>query len=204
MFTGIIEAVAPISRITPLSGKKLLTITRPESFTDITPGASIACNGICLTVLEYTKTSFNVELMNETISKSTAKAWQPGRMLNLERALQMGGRLDGHWVQGHVDREIRMIAYQLLKGTVYLRFELVNEDRGLLVHQGSVAVNGVSLTIAELKPDWFSVALIGHTLAGTNLKELRGGEKVNVEYDVLGKYILRQKDNTYGKTHNFT
>lgn len=194
MFTGIIEAQSKILSLSSLSGKKLVTIARPEMFTDIAIGSSIACDGICLTVMQFDSGSFMVELMNETVQKSTAKSWQVNRILNLERAMLLGGRLDGHWLQGHVDRELRVITQQKINATAYLRFQLVNMDRALMVPQGSVAINGTSLTIAELRPDRFSVALIGHTLNGTNLAALRSGDHVNVEYDILGKYLLRQKE----------
>jgi riboflavin synthase len=194
MFTGIIEAKEKILAINPVSGKKLLSISRPAAYDNLYPGASIACNGICLTVLEFDSKSFKVEAMNETLQKTTANEWRIGSILNLERALRLGSRLDGHFLQGHVDRAIRLISKPKLGGTDYLRFELINSDRALLVSQGSVAINGGSLTIAELRSDYFGVALIGHTLVGTNLSLLKVGEKVNVEYDILGKYMLRQKE----------
>ncbi|MDD2230012.1 MAG: riboflavin synthase [Candidatus Cloacimonetes bacterium] len=194
MFTGIIESTAKILQITALNGKKMLRIERPAIFSDIKVGSSIACNGICLTVIEFDNTSFSVEIMHETLEKSTAKTWQIGNKLNLERALKMGDRLDGHWLQGHVDRAIRVISRIKLEGTDYLRFQLVNEDRKLLVNQGSVAINGVSLTVAELRSAYFSVALIGHTLSNSNLSGLKSGDVVNVEYDVLGKYLLKQTE----------
>lgn len=199
MFTGIIEAQGIIQSISAQSGKKLLSISRPLSFDDLKIGASIACDGICLTVLSFDAKSFKVEIMNETIQKSTAKSWVLNRSLNLERALQLGGRLDGHWLQGHVDRELRIVSSPTINGTDYLRIETVNADRGLLVPQGSIAINGVSLTIAELISGYFSIALIGHTLAGTNLSKLKAGAKVNVEYDILGKYIMQQGLNNHEK-----
>jgi len=192
MFTGIIESTAKILQITSLSGKKMLRIERPSTFIDLKIGSSIACNGICLTVLEFDNTSFSVEIMHETLEKSTAKNWQIGAKLNLERALKIGDRLDGHWLQGHIDRAIRVISRIKLEGTDYIRFQLVSEDRKLLVQQGSVAINGVSLTIAELRSNYFSVALIGHTLSNSNLAHIKAGDTVNVEYDVLGKYLLNQ------------
>ncbi len=191
MFTGIIETQSKLLAVQPQSGKKILRIAKPEFFTDLKSGSSIACDGICLTVLEFDNTSFQVQVMNETLQKSTAQNWQTGRILNLERALQLGARLDGHWVQGHVDRELRLISHHKLNNTDYLKFELVNADRALLVLQGSVALNGVSLTIADLRSDSFSVALIGHTWDNSNLGNLKPGDRVNVEYDILGKYIQR-------------
>lgn len=199
MFTGIIEAQGIIQAISSQSGKKLLSISRPPNFDDLKIGASIACDGICLTVLSFDAKSFKVEIMNETLQKSTAKSWLVNRSLNLERAMLFGGRLDGHWLQGHVDRELRVISRQNFSGTEYLKIELHNSDRGLLVPQGSIAINGVSLTIAELKSDHFSIALIGHTLQSTNLSAVKPGDRVNVEYDILGKYIMQQRVNNHEK-----
>lgn len=193
MFTGIVEAQAKLISLSHQSGKKLLRIARPLSFDDLKIGSSVACDGICLTVLEFDTSSFNVQIMNETIQKSTAKNWLPGQILNLERALQFGSRLDGHWLQGHVDRELRLISHQKMNNTDYLRFEVINADRALMIAQGSIALNGVSLTISELRGDSFSVALIGHTIENSNLSNLKPGDRVNVEYDILGKYMLRQK-----------
>ncbi len=190
MFTGIVEKTAKILRISSAAGKKHLVIELPDSFDDIKLGSSIACNGICLTVLEFNKQSFSVEIMHETWDKSTAKNWKIGTVLNLERALMVGDRMDGHWLQGHVDRSLRVIAKLKVDSTDYIRFQLFSEDRMLLVAQGSVAINGVSLTIAELRSSYFSVALIGHTLDNSNLRDLKTGDIVNVEYDVLGKYLI--------------
>lgn len=194
MFTGIIEKTSTILSITPQKGKKLLKVKRPTEFSDIKNGSSIACNGICLTVIEFSSESFTVEIMHETLEKSTAKSWQIGSVLNLERALKLGDRLDGHWLQGHVDRSIRVVSRHKSGDTDYIRFQMVNDDRKLMVSQGSVAINGVSLTVAELKSDYFAVALIGHTLLGSNLTALRAGDMVNVEYDVLGKYIVNARN----------
>jgi len=193
MFTGIIETQSRLLAVQPQSGKKILRIAKPEFFTDLKSGSSIACDGICLTILDFNAVSFQVQVMNETLQKSTAQNWQTGRILNLERALQLGARLDGHWLQGHVDRELRLISHQKINNTDYLRFELVNADRALLVSQGSIAINGVSLTIADLRSDSFSVALIGHTWDNSNLSNLMPGDRVNVEYDILGKYIHRMQ-----------
>jgi riboflavin synthase len=200
VFTGIIEATAKVISVSPQSGKKLITIARPASFGELKIGSSVACDGICLTVIEFNKASFNVEIMHETMDKSTAKSWLTGRVLNLERALKLGDRLDGHWLQGHVDRSLRVVSRPNIAGTNYLRFELHNTDRALIVAQGSVAINGVSLTVAELRSDYFGVALIGHTLAESNLSLLRAGDRINVEYDILGKYLQRLQQS--GFDHN--
>jgi riboflavin synthase len=194
MFTGIIESVQPIKAIRQVSGKKHVIIARPQLFTDLKNGSSIAVNGICLTVIEFSPEAFTVEIMNETLKKSTAGKWINGEPVNLERALQVGSRLDGHWVQGHVDTVSPLLETRTVNSTLYLTFELPSQARQLVVPQGSIAVNGVSLTISELKSERFTVALIGHTLTNTNLQKLSIGNKVNIEYDILGKYLQHKND----------
>ncbi len=196
MFTGIIEAVEPVRSVIKTSGTTQLKISRPQNFRDLKVGGSIACNGICLTVTEFEHDNFTVEIMHETTQKTTAGKWLSGDKLNLERALQVGSRLDGHWVQGHIDTTSTLLETKTMTSTLYLTFALPAQDKVLVVPQGSIAINGVSLTIAELKENRFSVALIGHTLEQTNLKQLSIGNKVNLEYDVLGKYILRNNQKT--------
>ncbi|MBW6513322.1 MAG: riboflavin synthase [Candidatus Syntrophosphaera sp.] len=192
MFTGIIQATAKVLRSVPSGGKHLVTVERPASFSDLREGASIACDGICLTVLSFDSRSFTVEVMRETLTKSTASAWNANTLLNLEPALQVGDRLDGHWVLGHIDRTAQLLASRVIGSTTYLRFELHSQDRPLVVSQGSIAINGVSLTVTELDSSSFTVALITHTLQNSNLGKLAPGNTVNLEYDILGKYILNQ------------
>lgn len=194
MFTGIIQATAKILRVVPSGGVKIVAIQRPVVLAELREGASIACDGICLTVISFNQASFEVEVMAETLAKSTAGAWNTNTLLNLEPALKLGDRLDGHWVQGHIDRVAKLLETSTRSGTTRLRFSLDPRDRELLVPQGSVAVNGVSLTLAELGPTSFSVALISHTLRNSNLGQLAPGASVNLEYDVFGKYVraLRQ------------
>jgi len=199
MFTGIIQATARVIRSVPSQGMQLVTIQRPEFFSDLTQGVSIACDGICLTVLKYDGASFTVEVMRETLAKTTASAWNPNTLLNLERALRIGDGLDGHWVLGHIDRTSKLLEQRISGSTSWLRFELDSTDRHLVVPQGSIAVNGVSLTIAELKSSSFTIALISHTLENTNLARLSPGSAVNLEYDILGKYVY-QGSQTGSKT----
>ena len=194
MFTGIIEVTAKVLRVVPSAGSRIVSIQRPASFSPPKEGASVACDGICLTVIRFSEAGFEVEVMAETLAKSTAGAWNTNTLLNLEPALKLGDRLDGHWVQGHTDRVAKLLETSTRSGTTRLRFSLDPRDRELLVPQGSVAVNGVSLTLAELGPTSFSVALISHTLRNSNLGQLAPGASVNLEYDVFGKYVraLRQ------------
>jgi riboflavin synthase len=195
MFTGIIKATAKLISTGSAGGMKQLRIQRPPALPVPEIGASIACDGICLTVVAFDHNSFTVEVMNETAAKTTASNWKPGTLLNLEPALRMGDPLDGHWVQGHIDRTARLLEKKVINATTYLRFELDSRDGRLVAPQGSIAVNGVSLTIADLASNSFTVALIGHTLANTNLSLLPSGGEVNLEYDILGKYLARLQTN---------
>lgn len=192
MFTGIIESIAPILQIREGPVQRILKIKRPAIFDDIKEGASIACDGICLTVLAHDSQSFEVEVMGETIAKSTAKTWKTGSRLNLERALRLGSRLDGHLVQGHIDRVLALQRIQRKGIALLLYFPVPREDASLLVPQGSIALNGVSLTLAELSSQSFAVALITHTIQNSNLAGMKPGDEVNVEYDVIGKYMNRR------------
>ncbi|MCB5263082.1 MAG: riboflavin synthase [Candidatus Cloacimonetes bacterium] len=193
MFTGIIEAISPIESIVSEAGSKYIQIARPESFDDLKVGSSVACNGICLTVLKFDRNSFTVQVMNETVLKSTAASWKNGEILNLERALKIGDRLDGHWVQGHIDRAVKFLRKEQKSQTMYYHFELHHQDKRLMIPQGSIAINGISLTVASLGSREFSVALIKHTAENSNMDLVKAGELVNLEYDALGKYVLRSK-----------
>lgn len=191
MFTGIIEAISPIEDIKTEAGSKFIRIARPDSFDDLKVGSSIACDGICLTVLKYGQNSFTVQVMNETWIKSTASFWKTGDILNLERALKIGDRLDGHWVQGHIDRTAKFLRKEQRSQTMYYHFELHHQDKHLMIPQGSIAINGISLTVASLSSRDFCVALIRHTAENSNMDLIKAGSLVNLEYDALGKYIFR-------------
>ena len=189
MFTGIVETTSRVMRTLNGSGLKAITIELPKSFNDLKKGSSIACDGICLTVTQLNTDSFNVEIMQETVQKTTAGNWNKGTILNLERALKLEDHLDGHLVLGHIDRTTTLLEKKTISATTYLRFSLDSRDRELVVKQGSVALNGVSLTVAELNSSSFTVALISYTLDTTNLRYLSPGANVNLEYDIIGKYI---------------
>ena len=189
MFTGIVETTSRVMRTQNSSGVKAITIELPKSFNDLKKGSSIACDGICLTVTQLNTDFFNVEIMQETVQKTTAGNWNKGTILNLERALKLEDHLDGHLVLGHIDRTTTLLEKKTISATTYLRFSLDSRDRELVVKQGSVALNGVSLTVAELNSSSFTVALISYTLDTTNLRYLSPGANVNLEYDIIGKYI---------------
>ncbi len=194
MFTGIIEEIGTISSIESQGGKQHFTIKCSKINDDLKLGDSVACNGICLTLIDFTDKSITIEAMNETLKKTTAKTWTIGSSINLERALKFNSRLDGHIVQGHVDIISNVTAIKEVNKTRYIEVSLDNNYAELVVSQGSIAINGVSLTVAKLDTNNFQVALISLTENLTNLSLLKVGDFVNLEFDVIGKYILRNKE----------
>lgn len=194
MFTGIIEEIGKITGISDSGSLKQLTISCQQLQDDLSLGDSVCCNGICLTVNQFDKNSIKAAVMPETVRKTTITDWKIGSSLNLERALTLQTRLGGHLVQGHVD-SITTVRKVIRQGqTVLLTFDLPQEGFHLAVNQGSIAVDGVSLTVSDLTDTSFSVSLVEFTLNNTNLSLLRPGTKVNLEYDVIGKYVARLKD----------
>lgn len=189
MFTGIIEETGILHSVLDKGSKRYLTISCQKVVQTLKVGDSLACNGICLTITEKGAANLTVEVMQETLHKTTASKWQTGEKINLERALQITGRFDGHIVQGHIDTTTEFLYQETISETHYLWFRLPKAEAKLVVPQGSIAVNGVSLTIARLEDERFAVALISHTFQETNLKN--PGKSVNLEFDIIGKYILR-------------
>lgn len=193
MFTGIIEEIGILQSSTRIGDKKLLKISCRKINSTLKTGDSVCCNGACLTLTSFDDNSITLEVMAETLEKTTVKFWQKGDKINLERALLANARLDGHFVQGHVDTVSRCLQREIQKDTLYLWFELPRQFQNMLTWQGSIAINGVSLTVARLEPARFAVALISHTLKETNLNSIK--ELVNLEFDIIGKYILRYLQN---------
>lgn len=193
MFTGLIEAVVPIHRIDDQEAKRTLTIEAPNDAwaQSLVIGDSIAVSGACLTVVALDfhteRPMFSVEVVAETLAKTKIGSWTAGTQVNVERALALGDRLGGHWVQGHVDGVVRVEAIEQTPWTVTFCFD----SDALLVPQGSITLDGVSLTVAGMTEDRFRVALIPHTLEHTTLGQLCVGDVVHVEYDVIGKYVAQ-------------
>ncbi|HPY96774.1 MAG TPA: riboflavin synthase [Candidatus Cloacimonadota bacterium] len=196
MFTGIIADNSPIMKITPKGGKREFVIKTNLMQDSLKIGDSIACNGICLTVIQFNSESITLEAMNETLFKSTAGNWKIKQNIHLERAMLLSDRLDGHIVQGHIDCTSRLIHKRLIKDTSYLEFYLEEQYRNLVVAQGSIAIDGVSLTVSDKKSESFEVSLISHTLAKTHFGSLVVGDYVNLEFDIIGKYVV----NMFSKT----
>ena len=189
MFTGIIQATAKVSA-TKKSGECLrVSIGKPKSW-KFALGQSISVDGICSTVTAQSKDLFDVEYMPETIVKTTAGSFAEGALVNLERSLTLRDYIDGHVVQGHVDARGRIVSVVEEGSARRITIELPQELRRYVAVLGSLAVNGVSLTVARLSGDRATVALIPHTLVHTNLDSLKQGSEVNIEADVMARYIL--------------
>lgn len=191
MFTGIVEEIGTVRSVTDLGDSVRMTIAAPRVLEDARLGDSIAVNGVCLTVAERTADTFDADLMKITLDNSNLGALNTGSRVNLERALAAGERLGGHIMQGHVDGTAGLRSRTPSEHWDVLRFDLPADLSPYLVTRGSIAVNGTSLTIAGLGEDWFEVSLIPTTLAETTHGDLEVGETVNLEVDVLGKYVER-------------
>ena len=189
MFTGIIEEVGKVVTV-HAAGTNLDLVIRSRMAPELKVDQSIAHNGVCLTVVEGMEERYRVTAVEETLRRSNIGSLKPGDGVNLERSLRLGDRLDGHMVQGHVDTMVQCIHAEERNGSWAYSFRLP-EERTLLVEKGSVCLNGVSLTIASLDDRSFGVAVIPYTHAHTTFRELREGAAVNVEFDVVGKYVAR-------------
>lgn len=195
MFTGLIAAIGRIASARPLGAGWRIEVEHDLGQEPIAPGESIACDGCCLTAVEPSPTRFAAEMSPESLSRTGGAArWRQGRNLNLERALRAGDRLGGHIVQGHADGLIRVLSTRTQAGGWrVLRLELAAAHRAWTIEKGSITLDGASLTIAALGPNWFEVALIPQTLATTTLRERQPGDQVIVEYDLFAKYAARAR-----------
>jgi riboflavin synthase len=189
MFTGIIEEVGVIREIlTNLDGLEI-EIDASLVLSDLKVNDSISCSGICLTVTKLERKSFKVQLVQETLNKTNAKNWVPGYSINLERALLPTSRMGGHIVQGHIDTVVKIKDMTFDDKSAVWRFELKNDIKRYLVKKGSICLDGISLTIADKTETDFSVALIPHTLEVTSWSNKKINDTINVEVDILGKYL---------------
>ncbi|GGZ94255.1 riboflavin synthase [Ignatzschineria ureiclastica] len=192
MFTGIIEERGEITQINHQQHRSYLTFRASKVLEDVKLGDSIAVNGVCLTVTQFDNHSFQADLMPETIKRTGFHRYQRGTKVNLERALRVGDRLGGHMVSGHIDGEAKLSRIDDLGDIHELTFVLQNAHEGLLIPKGSIAIDGISLTLISVAEREFKVGIIPHTFAETNLAELKIGGYVNIEFDLVGKYIKAQ------------
>ncbi len=191
MFTGIIKKKGKISKIEKIDDKIYFTIQSNNFLNGVKIGDSISCDGVCLTVIKKTKDSFRVELMPETLKMTKFRNSKIGGLVNLEPALRIGGRLDGHFVMGHIDGTGVVGKIINEAGFKNLIIKAPKKLIKYLAYKGSVAVNGVSLTISGSGKDWFKVSLITHTLENTNLSKLKKGDEINIEIDMMARYLER-------------
>ena len=191
MFTGLIQTTGKISKLSAKENYRVITVDVDSTFGPLTTGESISCDGACLTVIEHTGNSVVVEASQETLARTTLGQVRVGSIINLERALKVGDRLGGHFVTGHVDTIGNIVSIRPVGQSVEITVEFDREYAPLVVDKGSVALNGISLTVNACPDDQLSVNIIPHTLDATTLGNLSAGDKVNIEFDLLGKYILR-------------
>lgn len=189
MFTGIIEEIGYIQRINQQSRSAQIEIKASKVLEDAAIGDSIAVNGVCLTVVAFDSQHFTADVMPETISKTNVRELKPGSPVNLERALKLGGRLGGHIVQGHVDAVGTIVQKQVLEIAIIYRIKTESELLQYVVPKGSVAIDGISLTVVDVFKDSFTVSLIPHTAHATILGHKNPGDRVNLESDIIGRYV---------------
>jgi riboflavin synthase len=188
MFTGIIEQLGQITNV--VKEDENVHFTVKADFTDeLKVDQSVAHNGTCLTVVEINGSEYVVTAIKETLDKTNLGTWEVGTKVNLERCMQMNGRLDGHIVQGHVDTTATCISIENQEGSWKYTFKYETEQ--VTVEKGSITVNGVSLTVVDSKPNQFSVCIIPFTYEHTNFHQLEVGSKINLEFDIIGKYVAK-------------
>lgn len=190
MFTGIIETIGKVSRLDHEAGNLHITVASALS-DELKIDQSISHNGVCLTVVALSPGEHTVTAIAETLSKSNLGGLQLGSEVNLERCTKVGDRLDGHIVLGHVDQTARCIAIEDQQGSYLYTFQYDAGPGNITVEKGSITVNGISLTVVDSKDSQFSVAIIPYTYEHTNLKQVNVGDVVNLEFDIVGKYVAR-------------
>lgn len=208
MFTGIIEELGQVKKIQRQSTKSVqLTIRANTINSDMKIGDSIAVNGICLTVTTFDENAFNVDVMPETIKATSLGTLKPGSSVNLERAMHANGRFGGHFVSGHIDGTGKITRKEKLENAIYYDIEVPKELQHYLLKKGSIAVDGVSLTVFEVNDQTFTISLIPHTVSQTVLGEKIAGSTVNIECDMLAKHVeqmIKQTDrSSNGVNHAF-
>ncbi|MCX6273841.1 MAG: riboflavin synthase [Bacteroidetes bacterium] len=190
MFTGIVESLGKIISLEKESANLRIRISTPF-LSELKVDQSISHNGVCLTVEKITGENYEVVAIAETLERSNLGELKSGDFINLERCMKIGDRLDGHMVQGHVDETAVCKSVEDKNGSWLFTFQLKSSSAELLVEKGSVSINGVSLTVVEAEQDYFSVAIIPYTFENTTFQFITAGTKVNIEFDIIGKYVKR-------------
>ena len=190
MFTGIIEAFGNVELIHKDQENLNITIKSPIS-SELKVDQSVSHNGICLTVVDCNNKNHTVTAISETLNKSNLKYIKKNDIINLERAMKLDTRLDGHIVQGHIDQTAECTSYKKLNGSWIYNFEYNLINNNITIEKGSITINGISLTVINSKKNSFSVAIIPYTFNNTNFHKIKKGSIVNLEFDIIGKYITR-------------
>lgn len=196
MFTGIIEEIGEVTEVDRTADAARITVRGPLAVTGARHGDSISVSGVCLTVVDQTPDSFTVDVMAQTLAMSTLDGVAPGRLVNLERAAEVGDRLGGHIVQGHIDGTATILSVTDGSAWRVVRFSLADDLAPLVTDKGSIAVDGISLTVSAVSPaaepeQWFEVSLIPETLTATTLGQRTVGDRVNIETDILARHVER-------------
>lgn len=203
MFTGIVEGLGKVKRLTMKGADAVLEIEPGIDMNDVSLGDSIAVNGACLTVTTKNQNDFQADVSAETLSRTTLKSLQAGHRVNLEKSLRVGGFVGGHFVLGHVDATARILSQTQKSGSLILAIEMNETIARHIVEKGSVAIDGISLTVNKLEKNRFYVNIIPHTAANTTLPAKKEGDMVNIETDILGKYIEKLSQTNKGIDKEF-
>lgn len=201
MFTGIIREVGIVKALNGSGNTRRLDIDSQSIFNSANLGESVSVNGVCLTIVKTNGNVLSFDIMDETIKRSNLKSLLAGDRVNLEPALKADGKMDGHFVLGHIDCTGKIFSRTDTEETV-ISIKIPKDFSHLLVEKGSVAIDGISLTVGDIKDDMFNLYLIPYTLKETNLGERRTGDEVNIEFDIIGKYVARLSG--YGKRSRIT
>lgn len=193
MFTGIIQSVGSVKQISPKGNYLVLTVVHSFDEKDLIMGDSVACDGACLTIVSLGKNEFTFEISQETLTRTIAGDYHENSKINLELPLKVGDKLGGHFVTGHIDTVGTISEVSRAGESIVLVLSYPESYDRLVIDKGSIAINGVSLTVNETGRSWCSVNLIPHTLANTNFTELKKNSKVNLEFDMLGKYVIKSE-----------
>ena len=191
MFTGLVEEIGTVLWIRATERGTQLQIAAPNVASAVRKGDSVAVNGCCLTVTKQRDEQITFDLLQETLDRTNLRRLRPDSRVNLERALSANGTIGGHFVQGHIDCAARAVACEESGADLRLEIELPSDFSHYLAYKGSVAVNGISLTVAEVLPESFAVWVIPHTRRQTNLSDVAPGKWLNLEFDLLAKYVER-------------
>jgi riboflavin synthase len=193
MFTGIIETLATVTEVISEGSNRHFWLSSSITH-ELKVDQSVAHDGVCLTVVAIQNDTYKVTAVAETLSRTTLAHWLPGRLVNMERSLLAGSRLDGHLVQGHADATAVCTDKQVLTGSWLYRFRFPEQYAALVIEKGSICINGISLTAYQVSLNELTVTVIPYTFEHTNINSVDEGTLVNIEFDVLGKYILRSRE----------